>query len=67
MRILLPVHIVNMSSLIVLMGGDPGPWWDGEDGAFEVTCNSCKRDFALETCWHPRFETYKISGEMSGN
>ena len=41
-------------------GEDPGPWWNGEDDNFEVKCFSCKKNFALETCWHPRFETFKM-------
>lgn len=41
-------------------GGNPGPWWNGEDDSFEVICGSCKQKFVLDTYWYPRFETFKV-------
>lgn len=40
-------------------GGDPGPWWNGEDDSFDLECDACGKDYVLETCWSPSFETSK--------
>jgi hypothetical protein len=40
-------------------GGDPGPWWDGQDGHFEVLCKECGLEILINTVWSPRFECYK--------
>ena len=40
-------------------GGDPDPWWNGEDDMFELECDGCGKPFILETCWSPTFETFE--------
>lgn len=41
-------------------GGDPGPWWNGKDDRFKVTCSNCNKKFILETCWSPTFESFTL-------
>jgi hypothetical protein len=40
-------------------GHDPGPWWTMEDSTFYLECDSCEKQFILQTSWHPRFESYE--------
>lgn len=45
-------------------GGDPGPWWNGEDDTFKLKCDYCKETFWLSTNWSPKFETFKTEDEL---
>jgi len=41
-------------------GGDPGPWWNGEDDEFKTKCASCGKEFIVKTTWSPTFETFTL-------
>lgn len=40
-------------------GGDPGSWWGTEhipEGACEVDCDHCGKEFIVTISWTPTFE-----------
>lgn len=41
-------------------GGDPGPWWNGEDSEIEHECESCSRSFLVKSEWSPKFESHSL-------